>query len=84
MANDELESPYTWEVELSRLGQLAFDSEEDKRLAFKDKWEELIDSGRLGYSAILRNLRNFFLYEISEEHWRKVIETIPSLIPFRI
>ena len=53
-----LQPPYTWETELSTLGQAGFDSEEAKAAAFKAKWEELVDSGKLGYMALLRNLRN--------------------------
>ncbi len=42
----ELEAPYTWEVELSTRGNTA------------KVWNELIASGRVGYMALLRNLRN--------------------------
>ncbi len=44
--NDTLETPYTWEVELSTKGNT------------KEVWEELIDSEKVGYMALLRNLRN--------------------------
>lgn len=44
--NDQLETPYTWETELSAKGNN------------KEVWEELIASGRVGYMALLRNLRN--------------------------
>lgn len=44
--NDTLETPYTWEVELSARGNKP------------EVWEELIDSGKMGYMATLRNLRN--------------------------
>lgn len=43
---DELETPYTWEVELSTRGNT------------KEVWDELIFSGKVGYMALLRNLRN--------------------------
>lgn len=58
IAHDNLEVPYTWETELSSLGQAYFDSPEAKQCAFRDKWAELIGSGKLGYMALLRNLRN--------------------------
>lgn len=58
IAKDELAVPYTWETELSALGQKAFGSESEKKLAFCAKWEELIVSGKLGYMALMRNLRN--------------------------
>ena len=44
--NDTLETPYTWEVELSTRGNT------------KQVWNELISSGKVGYMALLRNLRN--------------------------
>ncbi|WP_442590707.1 TROVE domain-containing protein [Pedobacter sp. AW31-3R] len=67
-----LQTPYTWETELSALGQLNFDSEEDKALAFSLKWEELIDSGKMGYMALLRNLRNIQEAGVSYGHFKKV------------
>lgn len=44
--DDNLEIPYTWETELSAKGNT------------KEVWEELIDSGKVGYMALLRNLSN--------------------------
>ena len=41
-----LESPETWEVELSKYGNT------------KETWESLIHGGKVGYMALLRNLRN--------------------------
>ena len=41
-----LETPYTWETELSAKGNK------------KEVWNELISSGKVGYMALLRNLRN--------------------------
>ena len=46
LLNGELETPYTWETELSAKGNN------------KATWEALIDSGKVGYMALLRNLRN--------------------------
>lgn len=66
IATETLEVPYTWEVEISRLGQQSFASDKEKKAAFAEKWEELIMSGRLGYMAMLRNLRNFIEAGISD------------------
>ena len=44
--DDTLETPYTWETELSEKGNT------------KEVWDELIASGKVGYMALLRNLRN--------------------------
>lgn len=43
---DTLETPYTWETELSEKGNT------------KEVWEDLIASGKVGYMALLRNLKN--------------------------
>ncbi|KOY87394.1 ribonucleoprotein [bacterium 336/3] len=72
IVKDELETPYTWEVELSVLGQKGFDKKEDRDAAFKAKWEELIDSGKVGYMATLRNLRNILEAQVSQAHIEKV------------
>lgn len=67
IAKDELDVPYTWETELSALGQKSFVSEKEKSDAFRAKWEELITSGKLGYMALLRNLRNIIEAEVAAE-----------------
>lgn len=72
IASDKLSVPYTWETELSALGQVKYENQEAREAAVKAKWEELIDSGALGYMALLRNLRNILLAEISVGHVKKV------------
>ncbi len=72
IAADTLAVPYTWETELSALGQLKYESEKAKAAAFKAKWEELIDSNKLGYMALMRNLRNILDAKVSAAHIRKV------------
>ena len=72
IAANTLAVPFTWETELSALGQQPFESAEAKAAAFQAKWEELIDSGKLGYMALLRNLRNILQAEVSAAHMRKV------------
>ena len=64
IVNRQLETPYTWETELSALGQQHFVSDEEKAVAFRHKWEELILSGKLGYMALMRNLRNMLQAEV--------------------
>lgn len=46
LLEDSLEIPYTWETELSAKGNT------------KEVWEALIESDKVGYMALLRNLRN--------------------------
>ncbi|WP_378178249.1 TROVE domain-containing protein [Aquimarina sp. SS2-1] len=74
--NDTLEIPYTWEVELSTLGQQKFANVAEKKKAFTTKWEELIDSNKLGYMALMRNLRNILEAEVSHTHVAKIVETL--------
>jgi hypothetical protein len=50
---DRLETPATWETQLTARGNK------------KEVWEELIDSNKLGYMAMLRNLRNIIKAEVS-------------------
>ena len=76
IVNKTLETPYTWETELSALGQKVFGSEAVKKDAFAAKWEELIESGKLGYMAMLRNLRNFLLFDISRDKIKDVADRL--------
>ena len=46
LLEDRLATPYTWETVLSAKGNN------------RETWEMLIDSGKVGYMALLRNLRN--------------------------
>jgi hypothetical protein len=78
IVNDTLETPYTWETELSALGQMKFVSDAEKEAAFRIKWEELIDSNKVGYMALMRNLRNILESNVSKEHVIKVCDTLAS------
>ena len=52
-----LKAPETWEVELTQAGQKA-NSEEEKEQFKRDVWVKLIKEKKIGYFALLRNLRN--------------------------
>ncbi len=78
IVNDALQVPYTWEVELSKLGQQSFETSEAKQAAFGAKWEELIDSQKVGYMAIMRNLRNILEASVSEAHIQKVADYLSN------
>ena len=71
-----LETPYTWEVELSELGQQDFTTKAAKAKAVRSKWEELIKSGRLGYMALMRNLRNILEAEVEATAIRIVLDRL--------
>lgn len=78
IVNNELETPYTWETELSGLGQTKFASDKEKEVAFRMKWEELIDSRKIGYMALMRNLRNILEAGVSQQHIAKVCEALSN------
>ena len=64
LLNGELETPYTWETQLSANGNN------------KETWEELIESGEVGYMALLRNLRN--ILKANPSNVEKVLKTIEN------
>ena len=72
IVKDKLATPYTWETELSALGQVKYANDAEKAAAFKAKWEELIDSRKVGYMALMRNLRNILEINVSPSHIKKV------------
>lgn len=72
IAQKALATPYTWETELSALGTRPFGSAAAKKTALTAKWEELIDSGKVGYMALLRNLRNILEAGVSGAHVKTV------------
>lgn len=76
IAKQELAVPFTWETQLSAAGQYKYDSPAAKTMAFKTIWEQLIDSGQLGYMALLRNLRNMLQADISAAHIQKVCDLL--------
>lgn len=54
LMEDKLRSKKTWEADLSAAGKEEGDVAENK----KEAWENLVESGKIGYMALLRNLRN--------------------------
>ena len=72
IVKDDLQTPYTWETELSALGQQSFETPALKQSAIRAKWEELIFSNKMGYMATLRNLRNMLEADMSNEALDKV------------
>ena len=67
LVNGELVSKDTWESELTKAGQNA-ESKEDKVEKKKDVWVNLIREKKIGYFALLRNLRN-------------ILEQAPEIVP---
>jgi len=79
IAQGILEAPVTWETAQSRVGEIVKDSTKDvKEAVTKATWEELIDGMKIGYMAMLRNLRNFLDDGISGPHVIKVCNFITN------
>lgn len=74
IATQQLAVPYTWETELSAFGQMKYETAKAKADALKAKWEELIDSNKIGYMALLRNMRNILMANVSATHIKKVCD----------
>jgi len=55
-----------------KLGQQKFESARQKDEATSAKWEELIASNKLGYMALLRNLRNILEARVSKDAIKNV------------
>lgn len=91
IASRSLSVPYTWETELSALGSQKFKSAKERQQAFSAKWEELIRSHKVGYMALMRNLRNMLSFGVSDDAMRQVCDflsdpvqvTNAKQLPFR-
>jgi len=57
LINNDLKSEGTWEAMLSKAGQVAENEEELSQMK-SDAWEQLVTTRKIGYFALLRNLRN--------------------------
>ncbi|MDO7846019.1 TROVE domain-containing protein [Hymenobacter sp. M29] len=76
LVRGELPTPYTWETELSAVGQGTYATDADRQTAVRATWETLIGSGKLGYMALLRNLRNILEANVSAPVMEKVCDTL--------
>lgn len=76
IANDTLAIPYTWETALSAVGHEAHASAQAKQAAKAQAWESLILNGKLGYMAMLRNLRNIVEANVSQVAFDQVCATL--------
>ncbi|MDR2919004.1 MAG: TROVE domain-containing protein [Tannerella sp.] len=78
IVNNTLETPYTWETELSALGKAHYADDNERSIAFRMKWEELVDSQKLGYMALIRNLRNILEARVSQQCIAKGCNTLAN------
>lgn len=67
-ANGQLATPYTWETQLSAAGKEGGSKAE--------VWTQLVESGKLGYMALLRNIRNIHEAGVSQETMKTVCDRI--------
>lgn len=81
--NGNLETPYTWETELSAAGKGKFESAEKRDEALRETWQQLIRSGRLGYMAMMRNLSNMTNLCIDDESKRMVCRMLSDATAVR-
>jgi len=88
LVKGELKSFDTWETELSKAGQIATNEEEKSDLK-KDVWIKLIRENKLGYFALLRNLRNIIEQapEVIKEALEQLVNEVAIkkslVLPFR-
>lgn len=59
LMNGKLSTPDTWETAQTKAGQSA-ETEEDKVKAKSEEWARQVNEKKLGYFALLRNLRNIY------------------------
>ena len=89
LVQDKLRSNNTWETKLTQAGQVA-NSDEEKNQLKAAAWEELITSGKLGYFALLRNLRNI-IASVSDQTLKTALNMLTNsklitqslVLPFR-
>jgi hypothetical protein len=71
LVKDTLRSDKTWETMQTRAGQTA-ETEEEKETLKAENWKKLINERKLGYLALLRNLRNI-MTQANEETFGKAL-----------
>jgi 60 kDa SS-A/Ro ribonucleoprotein len=57
IVRDQVAARTTWDQEWRALYQLNYDSPQQRQVTIRDKWKEGISSFRIGYTALLNNLR---------------------------
>lgn len=72
LMKDELAVPYTWETELSKNGQLPV----SERKSDAQLWGELVESNKVPYMALLRNLRNIAQAKVADSVIKQVCERL--------
>lgn len=58
LAEGKIGIHHSWKLDFHRLENMKFNSEEEKKKAFSDKWTEVIGRGNLDYLSLLKSLRS--------------------------
>ncbi len=66
IAADTLATPTTWEVTLSQAGLHSFEPAAEKAQAMRPSGDARVAGGKMGYMAMLRNLRNLLNNNVSD------------------
>ena len=85
IANDKLKPAKTWEVELSKAGQTAT-SQQEKQASKKEIFETKLRTSKLGYMALLRNLKGMHEAGVDQNLVRKTLlerRGAHKVLPFR-
>ncbi len=85
IADDKLKVARTWETQLSKAGQTASTASE-KAASKREVFEKQLNAGKLGYMALLKNLRGMLEAGVDEKLIRKAIVArrgANRVMPFR-
>ncbi|MGN0205649.1 MAG: TROVE domain-containing protein [Muribaculaceae bacterium] len=78
IAHRQLETPYTWETQLSEAGQTKGLGRRQRKKLMRKVWTELIESRLIGYMAMLRNLNNMLSAKVDEKTMQIVYDYLSN------
>lgn len=78
IARRQLKTPYTWETQLSEAGQTKGLGRRQRKKLMRKVWTELIESRRMGYMAMLRNLNNMLSAKVDEKTMQIVYDYLSN------
>lgn len=78
IAHRQLETPYTWETQLSEAGQTKGLGRWQRKKLMRKVWTKLIESRRMGYMAMLRNLNNMLSAKVDEKTMQIVYDYLSN------
>lgn len=78
IARRQLKTPYTWETQLSEAGKTKGLGRRQRKKLMRKVWTELIESRRMGYMAMLRNLNNMLSAKVDEKTMQIVYDYLSN------